>query len=647
LRARRHTGAVSNEHESAAKWWLITQLPPSNAGSQGELDILREVASDELRQTQAANALLTRLAHAAPYARLVELYHEIELAIGRGSSPKRTAADMNRAARALGKVAASFPEELRRHAPDGLSEGELAALEQAIQEECARAPFRVLVAVGALASGPFAAVDGGAANDPAAIAALTAVVAEVMPAINLTRTLRTGVLVAQRLIGRQLEIYEEAVNEASLFLRRLAAEVADGVPALMRADQLDPSTGKIEIGQATFEQLALDKAIYLHRALRLARPLLQATAGAAVVPTEAAEAEATADLPADVTDPVDSEEPLAATVAADEPSEDGEESAEGREGEALADPEAAAAEPPPGAREDQLLDLRALAAHASELTDELEHAWSDALEPEALTAAQTEFNARFASLLYSLQRRVAAADRTLRSAGIDPEVAAFPLPADDLARLTFTPDEERRWRQLQMAELESLMALLVAVEAMRAPSAHRVTLATGATESWWEAGAFALVRARLRLLVRVSEAAAAAESQVMKQAVSEEDGAPQDGPHDFFDRLRFAGEALGNGDPEAALVHGLIALRLRVELEGVELPDDLLERLADDVRLGDEAPLLRLLAEAAATLGAGRALDVGAAVLVVPRALGLIGRLCLEMPEILLAARRVEETDGS
>lgn len=643
---------MTDEEVLAEKWWLITQLPPSKVGSKGDLEILREVESDELEETRKANALLTRLAGAAPYARLVELYQEIELAIGRGSSPKRTAADMNRAVRALGKVAAALPDELRRHAAD-LGEDELAALERAIAEECERVPFRVLVAVGALDSGPFAPVEGGAANDAAAIMALAAVVTEVTPAINLVGTLRTGVLVAQRLIGRQLGIYEERLNEASLFLRRLAAEIPDGAPALMRADRLDLSTGKLEIGQATFDPLALDKAVYLHRALRLAQPLLKATDAAAVVRNEGAEgAEATDAMTADATDAIEAAEavpteqgadvdvpPTVSAAVVDEASAEG---GDGEEGEALADPEVAAVEPPPGAREDQVLDLRALAAHASELTDELEHVWSDALEPEALAAAQEELNARFASLLYSLQRRVAAADRALRSAGIDPQIPAFPLPPEDLARLTFTPDEERRWRQLQIAEVESLMALLAAVEAMRTPSAHRVTLATGATESWWEAGAFALVRARLRLLVRVSDAAAAAESRVMKQEVSEQDNA-----HDFFDRLRLAGEAVGNGDPEAALVHGLIALRLRVELEGVEPPGDLLERLANDVRLGDEATLLRLLAEAAATLGAGRALDVGAAVLVVPRALVLIGRLCLETPEILLAALQAEETDGS
>jgi hypothetical protein len=644
---------MTAEEESAGKWWLITQLPPSKVGSKGDLEILREVESDELQRTRDANALLTRLASATPYARLVELYQEVELSIGRRSWPKRTAAEMNRAVRALGKVAMALPGELRRHAAD-LGDDELAELERAIEEECERAPFRVLVAVGDLESGPFAPVEGGAANDAAAITALAAVVNEVTPAINLVGTLRTGVLVAQRLIGRQLGIYEERLNEASLFLRRLAAEVPDGAPALMRADRLDPSSGKLEIGQATFDPLALDKALYLHRALRLTQPLLAATDDAAVEPTESATDEDASGAVADeVTAAIEAAEvaptekvagvadalTTGPTAAADEA---GAEGGIAEEDETLADPEAAAGEPPPGAREDQVLDLRALAAHATELTDELEHAWSDALVPEALDAAQEELKARFASLLYSLQRRAAAADRALRSVGIDPQIPAFPMPPEDLARLTFSPDEERQWRQLQMAELESLMALLAAVEAMRAPSAHRVTLATGVTESWWEAGAFALVRARLRLLVRVSEAAAAAESRVMKQEVDEEDSA-----HDFFDRLRLAGEAFGNGDPEGALVHGLVALRLRVELEGVELPGDLLERLANDGRLGDEAPLLRLLADGAATLGAGRALDVGAAVLVVPRALGLINRICLETPEILLAALQGEETDGS
>jgi hypothetical protein len=50
----------------AERWWLVTQLPPAQPESKADLEILREVEPDEARQTREANALLTRLAGAAP-----------------------------------------------------------------------------------------------------------------------------------------------------------------------------------------------------------------------------------------------------------------------------------------------------------------------------------------------------------------------------------------------------------------------------------------------------------------------------------------------------------------------------------------------------------------------------------------------------
>jgi hypothetical protein len=92
-------------------WWLVASLPPSRPGTKAELDILREVTDDELADARRANALLNRLAQAAPYARLVEFYAQLEAALERmggkrPSSPTRVAGDLNQAAIALGKVAA-------------------------------------------------------------------------------------------------------------------------------------------------------------------------------------------------------------------------------------------------------------------------------------------------------------------------------------------------------------------------------------------------------------------------------------------------------------------------------------------------------------------------------------------------------------
>lgn len=95
---RRHTGPVD---VGAKQWWLGAQLPPSRPESKADLEILREVSEEEERQTREANAFLNRLASAAPYARLVELYQELEQTRGRDLFPARRASQLNRVARAL------------------------------------------------------------------------------------------------------------------------------------------------------------------------------------------------------------------------------------------------------------------------------------------------------------------------------------------------------------------------------------------------------------------------------------------------------------------------------------------------------------------------------------------------------------------
>ncbi|MEX2375854.1 MAG: hypothetical protein WD942_09780 [Dehalococcoidia bacterium] len=584
------------------------------------------MSDDDMRRTREANALLNRLASVQPYARLVHVLSELETVVNRGASPKRTASDMNRAARALGIAAGTFVDEIRERALKDLGVGDhVDAVQQAIAEECGRPEFRLLAALGELSKGPFIPLEDGVGIDTDAVAELGKITPDLTMQSDLVASVRAGVAVAQRLIGRQLEIYRERIDEASRWLRRLAAEVPDGAPMLMRADQLDPRTEKIEIGQATFESLALDSAVYLHRALRRARQLLALSPGRDPERPESGDDQRPFEVPTEHAangDRNDGNESGVTSVSASEvvsvePSAAGIAGAE------------AVTEMPSGGREDQVVDLRSLAAHVTEFTDELERAWSHGLDAEALTGAHSEMRARFTSLLSSIERRLHAAERTLRASGIDPIVATFPMTAEAVAELNLVPDSDQRWRQLQHAEIEAMQSLLEVFKGISSPSARRIDLLTGESESWWEAGAFELLRSRVRLLVRVSEAAAGAEARAMQREL------PGEGKGTLLDRLRLAGDALAHGDPEGALIHGLVALHLRVALDAREAPDDLLERLGSDARLEGEAPLLRLLSKAAATLSRGQELDIGAAVLLAPRVLQLIANLCLERPEIL------------
>ena len=104
---------------------------------------------------------------------------------------------------------------------------------------------------------------------------------------------------------------------------------------------------------------------------------------------------------------------------------------------------------------------------------------------------------------------------------------ALPLSREEIARLTLDPDPERRWRQLQLAEVDALILVLEALEGLRQPSAQTIYFDENRVETWWEAGAFALVRDRIALLVRVSEQLALAEAAVAEATGAEQTAANQ------------------------------------------------------------------------------------------------------------------------
>jgi hypothetical protein len=80
------------------------------------LEIVRRVGDEEVEKTQNANVLVQRLANPDSYGRLVELYSELEQALGMTLPPVRHVSQLNRIARALGKVTVDHVGDLRRWA---------------------------------------------------------------------------------------------------------------------------------------------------------------------------------------------------------------------------------------------------------------------------------------------------------------------------------------------------------------------------------------------------------------------------------------------------------------------------------------------------------------------------------------------------
>lgn len=606
-------------------WYLVGQGPRGTGPREGpSITIERGVPPVEAGAIRSSNALVRRLAGIAPYARLVEAFEAFEQATLQSASAERRAGEMSQAAYALGRIALELPQRLEQAADmDFVGDSDtLDALKTAIAEECARPSFQFLAQL-AEAEPLFVAVGEAVQLSDAGVIAVSKALPGIKPDSDIFGACFSGLVVAQRLIARQLVFYRDQIDQATRNLRVLAAEVPAGAPVLMRDEKLDLSTGRIELSSPSFDPLALVEGQYLHEALRHSERLLRETDPAlARQPPAPSPSKDVGELPA-------TQDEVAIIEAEPGPGGPGESPA--REPDTEKDT---------AKRDDLVVDFALLVREATALTDDLERAWSDALDKLELQNAQAELGARLSSLVRSIHRRSEATESALRESGFDPSIARFPIGRDEEIALTLQPDAEHRFRQLQIAELEALALVVDAIQALASPSAAEVT-ATGQRRTWWEAGAFDLVRRRVEYLRRVSEAAGRAESDVVGRGADDEDTLGH-----VLDRLRLASDAVSRGDPEAALIHCSLALSERIEQEGGSSPPDPIAHLAACIDDERAAALLTQLGVAVSTLDRGESLEIGAAALLAPRVLELAGCLCFERPDELRRALTEEAPGG-
>jgi hypothetical protein len=599
-------------NDTPGKWWLGAQLPPPNPATAVTLDIIRRISSPEIDQIRQANALLSRLAAIAPYAKLFELFQQLQQAStpdGKRSA-ERMAIDMNEAARAISQAAKKFPNDLARDAsldfePDTT---EFQQIKLAIAHECSKSFFRILTRISELSEGPFKAAGANVVIDSASLTALKELDANISPNTSLVQIIYRGIIIAERLIGRQLKVYEQKIGAASLLIRQIAAEVPDGLPILIRADQLDEAGPLRQLDPMIPEPLALDSALHLHRAIRLTTTLFAKT-GEGVLPDPVAAANDTA--PSAANDPSLEESAKAAHTPRDQSDSDRGTS-----------PEDESSSTP--------VDLRALANHATELADSLERAWSDALSPDALGTAHAELESRIGSLIAAIQRQVSGTERSLRDAGIDTRLGAFPPSLTEIKALSYQANARQKWLQAQTAQIDALQLLLEALNAMRAPSAQKIAIPSGAVETWWEAGAFGMLRARARLLVQISMQVSLAADAITGKSHGEDERFRQP-----FDTLMAARESLSHGDAIGAVSHARRAIMERASLIAPDIPTDLIERLASDARLVNDAPVLNLMQETASRIFRGENVDISIATIIASHAINIAGKLCFETPIII------------
>ena len=239
-------------------------------------------------------------------------------------------------------------------------------------------------------------------------------------------------------------------------------------------------------------------------------------------------------------------------------------------------------------------------------------------------------------------------DERLRRAGFDPKLAAHPEDPGVLWTLRSDSDEQAEWRALAIAQLRCLIAVTAALKGLTEPTAP-AGLGGPDELTWWESGAFALIRLRAAALARVMTQGQDAERRLVHSTEEATAEIRLTGP--WLDRLTLADEAIARGDPEAAVLHLRLALRERAaDLAGIplaDLPPDFDARLAEDPEVSPLEAGLRLLAETAEFLAAGQPTSLGLAVPVAEIMAKPVRDLCLSLSTPLLKAARGDATQGN
>lgn len=300
-------------------------------------------------------------------------------------------------------------------------------------------------------------------------------------------------------------------------------------------------------------------------------------------------------------------------------------------------------------RSEAAVDLSALIAYVSRIPDELEQSWAAALDRDGLAALEARLLGDWQAVVAVIQMGGNTSDTELGELGLDSTVPEDPLPLEAVAELVRNPDLQERRRQLQQAQLHAFELTITAVQWARRVEPRLPDRITGeAAASWFESGAFALIRSRAQLLVRITDILEQVETELVRVAHGDNPQTERalEVPR-FLQHRRLAAEALAHGDVEASLLHSAVTVRrLVAEIAAVEA-GDVVGPLA--LWLGGSTLDALIVAQLDAferDLANGLVDDLGAAFLVACAMLTVIDRLIAAPPvheiEQHLATSRAE-----
>ncbi len=212
------------------------------------------------------------------------------------------------------------------------------------------------------------------------------------------------------------------------------------------------------------------------------------------------------------------------------------------------------------------------------LTTQIEARWSEGLDNEGVKKAHTELLTLWESFRQNFPAWTDERSTKLKELGFDTIIKRYPLDDEGFKSLGQSSTLIERYNQFTVASLYQMQTLLQALTAIREPSRKTISLPSGDTESWWEAGAFSLIRASVRSLAFTLE-----QQTVIYEELTKEPHKHNARPvwMQYMDMLRIL---LNNGLYEAAspIVLGAIRFFLaeRAEIPVDKLPSDLAAKLS-------------------------------------------------------------------
>jgi hypothetical protein len=280
------------------------------------------------------------------------------------------------------------------------------------------------------------------------------------------------------------------------------------------------------------------------------------------------------------------------------------------------------------------VDFEALVRHAIDLSDDLEQAWSDALDRTAIANVDDDLNAKLGALASALAAAVTEVEGSLSAAGIDPKLYTWPGDPNAFKTLQRATDLKARREQLELAQMVTLRRLLEVFQGLTKPTGTRIDLRTQARSEWFEAGAFSLVKDQAVLFLRITREVDRVSDELLRRN--------RDAPildlsiEDAFESLRLMRRAHARGDLDAALLHARAAMReLVASLPFISREDPRLRRpgllLAQVPSLSEYADSLILLEEEAADLES-RTGELGVCTVLLEGLMPVIAKLAHELP---------------